>query len=123
MRHFTAFLILAVLGLAVQVQAQTSVPGTVTINLTLPDKNTDGSLIPATGPAALANLKVWISPTTMGAGVPATPTAIVTPAATTVVQTVTLPIGGNAFVKVAPCNNAGVCADPSSEASGPVTAP
>lgn len=116
------FALIALQMLVVSTAYAQTVPATITLNLTLPTQNTDGTAIPATGASSLAKVQVWLSsatiPTSAGA-----PTAEATPVATTIVQPFTGTIGGTIFARVKVCNVAGSCSAMSVETSKAVPVP
>lgn len=116
------FALIAFQILTVSVAHAQTVPASITLNLTLPTQNTDGTAIPATGQSSLAKVQVWLSTATIPTTA-STPTVEATPVVTTIVQPFSAAIGDKIFARVKVCNVAGSCSAMSVEVSKSVPVP
>lgn len=89
----------------------------IQIDWTLPTQAVDGSAL--TGNQALTKVQVWVASATIPLTTSAVPTVELGPGVTSTSQTITIPAGGAAFVRLKACN-AGGCSAFTNEVSVPV---
>lgn len=111
------------LFVAAAVLAQVSGTADITVNYTLPTKNTDGSNIPTTGLNSLSKARFYLSNSVVPADLSGlTPTLEAPIGTSAVVPGFSTSLGATIHVRMTVCNVAGVCSDPTNDFTGIVTA-
>jgi len=108
---------------AVTVTAQVAGTADVTLNYTLPIKNTDNSDIPATGLNSLSKVRIYLSNSAIPADVSGlTPTLETPPGTTATVSAFSTSLGATIHARITVCNVAGACSAATNESTAVVTA-